>query len=269
MHAPARAGVDTNKLSAALGRFPPDRAMIIDGREVKDRGETIERSSPAHGVVTRVPRGTAEDARAGIAAARAAFDTGPWANETASNRARVLMKTGDLIDRDREVLTLLDSLKCGNPIAQARGETEGAATSGVTPRRWRASFLRPSLRMPPITRSRQASGVVTSILRSALDGACAPARSGLTLHGPSAGAALWRLPSVGGRPRTRAQRREGLYGRKDVSRPYGPANEPVAPAWRVIDGKNRELMQGFWIRSRTVFGGSNDLEGRQCNSAPY
>ena len=64
MHAPARIAVDTNRPSAALGRFPPDRAMIIDGREVKGRGKTIERSSPAHGVVTRVPRGTAEDARA-------------------------------------------------------------------------------------------------------------------------------------------------------------------------------------------------------------
>ena len=64
MHAPARIAVDTNRPSAALGRFPPDRAMIIDGREVKGRGKTIERSSPAHGVVTRVPRGTAEDVRA-------------------------------------------------------------------------------------------------------------------------------------------------------------------------------------------------------------
>jgi acyl-CoA reductase-like NAD-dependent aldehyde dehydrogenase len=120
MHAPARIAVDTNKPSAALGRFPPDRAMIIDGREVKGGGETIERSSPAHGVVTRVPRGTAEDARAAIAAARAAFDKRPWSNETASNRARVLMKTGDLIDRNHELLTLLDSLECGNPIAQGR-----------------------------------------------------------------------------------------------------------------------------------------------------
>jgi hypothetical protein len=40
MDAPARIAVDTNKLNAALGRFPRDRAMIIDGREVKGRGET-------------------------------------------------------------------------------------------------------------------------------------------------------------------------------------------------------------------------------------
>ena len=128
MNAPARVALDTNKLNAALGRFPRDRAMIIDGCQVKGRGETIKRSSPAHGVVvTRVPRGSAEDARAAIAAARVVFDKGSWPRQTASNRARVLLKTADLIDRDRELLALLDALECGKPIAQARGEIEGAA----------------------------------------------------------------------------------------------------------------------------------------------
>jgi betaine-aldehyde dehydrogenase len=128
MNAPAGVALDTNKLNAALGRFPRDRAMIIAGCQVKGRGETIERSSPAHGVVvTRVPRGSAEDARAAIAAARGAFDKGSWPRQTASNRARVLLKTADLIDRDRELLALLDALECGKPIAQARGEIEGAA----------------------------------------------------------------------------------------------------------------------------------------------
>jgi betaine-aldehyde dehydrogenase len=128
MNAPARIAVDTSKLNAALQHFPRDRAMIINGREVKGSGETIERASPAHGVlVTRVPRGTAEDVRAATAAARAAFDKGPWPRETASSRARLLLKTADLIDRDRELLALLDTLECGKPIAQARGEIEGAA----------------------------------------------------------------------------------------------------------------------------------------------
>ena len=127
MNAPKRVAVDTNRFNDALARFPRDRAMIIAGREVKGTGETIERSSPAHGVVvTRVPRGRPEDARAAITAARVAFDKGSWPRETASNRARVLLKTADLIDRDRELLALLDSLECGKPIAEARGEIEGA-----------------------------------------------------------------------------------------------------------------------------------------------
>ena len=76
------------KLNAALARFPRDRAMWIDGREVFGGGERIERRSPAHGVVvTRTPRGSQSDARAAIAAARRAFDAGRWPHETASVRA--------------------------------------------------------------------------------------------------------------------------------------------------------------------------------------
>ena len=41
--------------------------------------------------------------------------------------ARVLLKVADLIDRDRETLAILDTLESGKPIAQARGEIEGAA----------------------------------------------------------------------------------------------------------------------------------------------
>ncbi len=39
----------------------------------------------------------------------------------------MLLKTADLIDRDREILALMDSLESGKPLAQARGEIEGAA----------------------------------------------------------------------------------------------------------------------------------------------
>jgi hypothetical protein len=128
VNAPTRIAVDTNKFNAAIARFPRDRGMIIGGREIKGSGQAIERASPAHGVVvTRVPRGRADDAHAAIAAARTAFDKGSWPHETAATRARVLLKTADLIDRDREILALLDSLECGKPISQARGEIEGAA----------------------------------------------------------------------------------------------------------------------------------------------
>ena len=128
MNAKTAITVDASKLNEALKLFPRERAMLIDGREAAGDGETIERRSPAHGVVvTRVPRGRADDAKRAVAAARAAFDDGRWPHETASNRARVLLKVADLIDRDRETLAILDTLESGKPIAQARGEIEGAA----------------------------------------------------------------------------------------------------------------------------------------------
>ena len=120
--------LDSARLADALARFPRDRAMWIDGREDKGSGETIARHSPAHGaLVTRVPRGGASDVDRAVAAARRAFDQGSWPHATASERSRLLLRTADLIDRDRESLALLDTLESGKPIAQARSEIEGAA----------------------------------------------------------------------------------------------------------------------------------------------
>ena len=120
--------IDPARLDKALALFPRDRAMWIAGRDDKGSGETIARHSPAHGaLVTRAPRGGAHDVDRAIAAARRAFDEGPWPRATASERSRLLLKTADLIDRDREILALLDTLESGKPIAQARSEIEGAA----------------------------------------------------------------------------------------------------------------------------------------------
>jgi betaine-aldehyde dehydrogenase len=120
--------LDSDRLAKALALFPRERAMWIDGRDDLGAGATIARHSPAHGaLVTRVPRGGAADAERAIAAARRAFDAGHWPHASASERARVLLKTADLIDRDRETLALLDTLESGKPIAQARSEIEGAA----------------------------------------------------------------------------------------------------------------------------------------------
>ncbi len=120
--------LDNVRLAAALARFPRQRAMWIDGRDDKGAGKYIERHSPAHGaLVTIVPRGGASDVDRAITAARWAFDDGRWPHATAGERARVLLKTADLVDRDRELLALLDTLESGKPIAQARSEIEGAA----------------------------------------------------------------------------------------------------------------------------------------------
>ena len=102
--------------------------MWIADREDKGEGEVIERLGPAHAaLVTRVPRGSARDADRAIGAARQAFDEGSWPHATASERSRLLLRVADFIDRDREIIALMDALESGKPIAQARGEIEGAA----------------------------------------------------------------------------------------------------------------------------------------------
>jgi len=102
--------------------------MLIDGQWTAGaKGRTIERMSPAHGVVvSRYQSATAADAERAIAAARRAFDNGPWPRMTGAERSRILLKAADLIEARKDELALLDTLESGKPISQARGEMDGA-----------------------------------------------------------------------------------------------------------------------------------------------
>ncbi len=89
--------------------------------------QVIERIAPSHGVtVSRYQAATKADAERTIAAARAAFDTGPWPRMTASERSRILLKAADLIADRAEELAFLDAIEGGKPISQVRGEIAGA-----------------------------------------------------------------------------------------------------------------------------------------------
>src|SRR5690349_15435470 len=63
---------------------------------------------------------------AAIAAARRAFDDGPWPRMTGAGRSKLLLDVADLIERDAELLATLDVLEGGKPIAQVRAEIAGA-----------------------------------------------------------------------------------------------------------------------------------------------
>ncbi|MCC1492909.1 aldehyde dehydrogenase family protein [Cognatishimia sp. F0-27] len=91
-------------------------------------GEVSERLSPAHGlVVSRAARGTRAETDAAISAARAAFDADDWSRRSGKERATLLLKVADLIDRDRARIARMEVLESGKPIAQAEAEIEGAA----------------------------------------------------------------------------------------------------------------------------------------------
>ena len=102
--------------------------MYIDGQPVDAAsGDTITRNSPAHGEpVATWPRAGKDDTERAIAAARRAFDHGPWAGMGAAERAKVLFKAADLIEQQAEELGLVESLETGKPILQAIGEIHGA-----------------------------------------------------------------------------------------------------------------------------------------------
>ena len=104
-----------------------DFKMFIDGKWESGTSQPIERIAPSHGVlVSRFATGTKADAERAVAAAREAFDHGPWPRMTASERSAILLKAADLIAARSEELAFLDAIEAGKPISQVRGEITGS-----------------------------------------------------------------------------------------------------------------------------------------------
>ncbi|MFZ5708660.1 MAG: aldehyde dehydrogenase family protein [Pseudomonadota bacterium] len=118
---------DLTLIPATNATFPApvENRHLIGGKWVAS-AETFDRRSPAHDtLVSRSARGGEAEAQAAIAAARAAFDG--WSRTSGKDRAALLLRMADLIDRDRARIALLETLESGKPVSQAMGETEGAA----------------------------------------------------------------------------------------------------------------------------------------------
>jgi phenylacetaldehyde dehydrogenase len=104
-------------VSQALNRVP--RSLYIDG-EFTDAasGATLPVVDPATGLeVARVPEAGAEDVDRAVAAARRAFESGPWPALTNTERARIVWRIGELIEENLETFAVLESLDVGKPLA--------------------------------------------------------------------------------------------------------------------------------------------------------
>lgn len=115
--------------AAALPESPVTLRHWIGGAWIDSAdGATSERRSPAHGVsVSIAAKAGRAEAEAAIAAARAAFDAGGWSRSSGKDRATLLLKVAELIDRDRQAIARQEVLESGKPITQALAEIEGAA----------------------------------------------------------------------------------------------------------------------------------------------
>ena len=89
-----------------------DYENLIDGRWVDAAdGATSERVSPAHDVVVgRYPQGGVEDLDRAVAAARKAFDEGPWPRIPGVERARVLNRVAEAIRANADDLAYVEAL---------------------------------------------------------------------------------------------------------------------------------------------------------------
>lgn len=103
--------------------------LYINGQWVEScSGKSREIVNPFDAsVIATVSEGNSEDAKAAIKAARHAFDLGGWPQTPATERARLLFKLADLIERDHEELARLESLDTGKTVQESRWDMDDIA----------------------------------------------------------------------------------------------------------------------------------------------
>ncbi len=106
-------------------------ALLINGERVPGiEGRTFLTYNPATGeaLAEVALAGEADVARA-VAAARRAFDDGPWPKMKPTDRGRVLQRVAGLIRERLEVLAELETRNSGKALADSRDEVGGAANT--------------------------------------------------------------------------------------------------------------------------------------------
>src|SRR6478609_2396391 len=98
----------------------PDLLIAGKWRHAADGG-TRDIINPADGSVAAVvDEATPEDARDAVAAARKAFDDGDWAATPVAERAALLGRVADLLQRDKEGLASLETRDTGKTLPESR-----------------------------------------------------------------------------------------------------------------------------------------------------
>lgn len=96
--------------------------MFIGGKWVSAAsGETFDVLNPANNkILARAAKGSAEDVDAAVDAARDSFNKGVWSRKTPAERAQILWKLADLVEKNTKPLAKLESQNQGKSIKYAR-----------------------------------------------------------------------------------------------------------------------------------------------------
>src|SRR5487761_2177257 len=104
------------------------RRLLIDGELVDaTSGNKFECLDPATGeTLAWIAEGDAHDIDLAVAAARRAFDDGPWATMKPFDRQVILSRFADLVDERHEEIACLDTLDMGMPLMRTLGNRRRA-----------------------------------------------------------------------------------------------------------------------------------------------
>ena len=102
-------------------RFPTK--AVIGGRSVDaEGGGTFATINPSTGKpLAQISECSAADVDKAVAAARAAFDEGPWPRMSPAERKSILQRFATVIEANAEELAELEALEVGKPISDALG----------------------------------------------------------------------------------------------------------------------------------------------------
>lgn len=109
--------------AAAAGFLAKDAHKLFIGGQWVDAqsGETLDTLDPATGEsIGKIARGYAADVDAAVAAARKAFETGPWPAMTPMERSQLLWKIADLMEANIDELAELETLDQGKALYVGR-----------------------------------------------------------------------------------------------------------------------------------------------------
>lgn len=105
-----------------LEKSPRHISGYADGAFSAPRGAEIEVVDPTtEQTVAVLHESDAEEVDRAVAAARSAFDKGPWGKATVDMRQKALMKIHDAILAHLDELAVLESINTGIPLSQTRG----------------------------------------------------------------------------------------------------------------------------------------------------
>jgi acyl-CoA reductase-like NAD-dependent aldehyde dehydrogenase len=98
------------------------KKLLIDGKWVDaETGKSFETYNPATGeVLAKVQEGGKADVDKAVKAARKAFEEGPWRKMPTAERARLMYKLADEIEKRADEFAQLETLDNGKPIKESR-----------------------------------------------------------------------------------------------------------------------------------------------------
>jgi len=105
-------------------------SMLINGEWVASKStKTFAVYDPsAEEVIAQVPDANADDVNRAVAAAKTAFEEGPWATTTAQERGRVLFRLAEKVRQNLPMLAELECRNTGKPIVEAEYDITDVAT---------------------------------------------------------------------------------------------------------------------------------------------